>query len=69
MSLETKTIEQLRRSRSAISGIITKNAIKINAIADKAPVNVTNEDLATLRALLEVMQAKLTFALQLNSHP
>ena len=67
MSLETKTIEQLRRSRSAISGIITKNAIKINAIADKAPVNVTNEDLATLRALLEEMQAKLTFALQLNT--
>ena len=67
MSLETKTIEQLRRLRFAILGIITKNAIKINAIADKAPVNVTNEDLATLRALLEVMQAKLTFALQLNT--
>ena len=53
MLLETKTIEQLRRSRSAPLGIIKQIAFKINAIKGTAPVDETNEDLATIEHCLK----------------
>ena len=38
---------------------MAKNSGKFRLIAEKTPTDVTTEDLATLEALLEVMQVKL----------
>ena len=66
MSLDAKTLEQLRRSRSNILGIITKNSIKINPIAGKDAIDVTPEDFRSLKSIRTMLQSKLTLVEKLS---
>ena len=66
MSLDAKTLEQLRRSRSIILGIITKNSIEINPIAGKDAIDVTLEGIRSLKSIRTMLQSKLTLVEELR---
>ena len=66
MSLDAKALEQLRRSRSNILGIITKNSIKTNPIAVKDAINVTLEDIRSLKSIRTMLHSKLTLVEELS---
>ena len=55
MSLDAKTLEQLRRSRSNILGIITKKLMKINPI-----------DIKSLKSIRTMLQSKHTLVQELS---
>ena len=66
MSLDAKTLEQLRRSRSNILAIITKNSIKTNPIAGKDAIDVTLEDIRSLKSIRTMLQSTLMLVEQVS---
>ena len=66
MSFDAKTMEQLRRSRSNILGIIKKNSIKINPIAGKDAIDVTLEDIRSSKSIRTLLQSKVTLVEELS---
>ena len=62
-----KSWEFLRRSRSAISGTITKNGARVEAIDSKDKADVSKSDVDYLEALQERLERRLDDAQFLNA--
>ena len=63
---EGKTLEQMKRSRSAIIGVTTKVEVKIRPILDKEKEEITTVDLSYLRAVKKTVGKRLEDAGFLN---
>ena len=64
---EGKTLEQLKRSRSAIIGVTTKLEVKIRPLLDKRKEQVTTGDISYLRAVEKQLEKRLEDAGFLNA--
>ena len=64
---ERKTLEQLKRSRSAILGVTTKLETKLRPYLDKAKEDITADDLSYLRTIERQLEKRFEDAGALNS--
>ena len=64
---ERKTLEQLKRSRSAILGVTTKLETKLRPYLDKAKEYITADDLSYLRTIERQLEKRFEDAGALNS--
>ena len=64
---ERKTLEQLKRSRSAILGVTTKLETKLRPYLDKAKEDITADDLSYLRTSERQLETRFEDAGALNS--
>ena len=63
---QSKTIEELKRSRSAITGVITKWSSQIQTILDKNKDDINDEDIGQLQARQVTLETKLEDCTTLN---
>ena len=61
-----KTIEEMKRSRSAITGVITKWSSQIQTILDKNKDDINDEDIGQLQARQVTLETKLEDCTTLN---
>ena len=66
-SYEGKTLQQLKRSRSAITGVITKTVTKTQPILAKDKNDVTPDEIADLEVRQALFEQKLSEAELLNA--
>ena len=64
---ERKTLEQLKRSRSAILGVTTKVETKLRPYLDKAKEDIAADDLSYLRTIERQLEKRFEDAGALNS--
>ena len=64
---ESKSLDQLKRSRSAISGVITKNKVQIDAILTQEIADIDTAKISFLEGLQEKLEERLADSAHLNA--